>query len=144
MNMKKVMAVFSAACALVAATHAVPAYAKDCRTGLSFVGDPEVLPCTSDEAAGEGTIDLVTFTQTTNTWEYTWEYFFGDPSDEAVLLDSDGVSRTFSVQTGNPCPIAFDRGAGTGDGQAVTRQCETFASDLEGGAFFYRVRIPGN
>src|SRR3569832_264967 len=103
MNMKKVLAVFSAAGAL-AATLALPALAKECV--FPILGAPRTC-ANGTVASGKAgaTFTVVPARPNDNLWTYTWEYAFGPtfPTASARLLNIDGVTLSKDAVTGNVC-----------------------------------------
>jgi hypothetical protein len=141
MNMKKVLAVFSAASALAAATHALPAHAKECV--FSILGAPRTCPNGTVASGKAGaTFTVVPARPNNNLWTYTWNYEFGPtfPTASVRLLNRDGVTFTKNAVTGNACNPVVD---GTkGDNVAASKQCETKATNFADGANFLKVVIP--
>lgn len=141
MYMKKILAVFSVATALAAATHTLSAQAKTCV--FPIIGQPRTCENVNVARGKAGaTFTLVPGRPNNNLWTYTWNYEFGPtfPTASVRLLNQDGVTLTNNAVTGNVCNPVVD--GLKGDNVAASKQCETLATNFANGANFLRVIIP--
>jgi len=140
MYMKKILAIFSAATALAAATQALPALAKECT--FSIIGAPRTCANGSVSSGKAGaTFTVVAARPNNNLWTYTWDYAFGPtfPTASVRLLNTDGTFTKDAV-TQNFCNPVVD--GLKGDNVAASKKCETKATNFPDGANFLRVVIP--